>query len=457
MRMMKELLRHKREGHTWTRAEIDAFVHGVVHSTVSEAQAAAFLMAVCINGMDSHETAALTMAMATNGEEIPRRLTQRPAIDKHSTGGVGDKVSILLAPIAVACGLTVPMISGRGLGHTGGTLDKLESVRGFRTQLDMPELTSLLTSNYLFMAGQTQNLAPADRILYALRDVTGTVENITLLTASILSKKLAEGLDGLVMDMKVGNGAFMPTIEGAQQLAESIRTVCLEVELPVSFVFTRMDQPLGHSIGNWLEMVEAEATLRESVPKEGSLRDGVSGEGSLRDGASSELIEVTVALASQMLLLAGVVNDVDEAVARVNEVWNSGEAHAAFHAMIRAQGGDWQASVDYYGPFQPLTVIAEADGFVAALHAREVGLAALHAGAGRMRESDVIDHVAGIVLRKRVGDSVERGDVLAEVYAKDNVRRDVLAKQVLSLYEMTTAPHTGEPSVIIDVWPWSVS
>jgi len=449
---MKELLKHKRDGHAWTEHEIDGFVHGVVQGTVSDAQAAAFLMAVCIKGMDAHETAALTLSMARNGEEVPRGVTSRKTIDKHSTGGVGDKVSILLAPIAVACGLSVPMISGRGLGHTGGTLDKLESVLGFRTQLEMPELTSLLQTNHLFMAGQTRNLAPADRILYALRDVTGTVENITLLTASILSKKLAEGLDGLVMDMKVGNGAFMPSLEGAHRLAESIHSVCKEVGLPVSFVFTRMDQPLGSSIGNWLEMVEAEEALRSTVVQEGSLRDAVSGQGSLREGASPELIEVTVALASQMLLLGGVVNDVDEAVARVNEVWNSGQAHDAFHAMIRAQGGDWDASVEHYRPFRPLTVCADADGWVAGLHARELGLAALHAGAGRLRESDDIDHVAGIVLHKHVGDRVAKGDVLAEVYARDAVKLEELARSMKVLCEITTAPVEQEPSVIIDVW-----
>ncbi len=434
MRLMKELLKHKREGHAWTPQEIDGFVKGVVNGHVSDAQTAAFLMAVCINGMDAHETAALTLSMAHNGEEVPRGLTQRAAIDKHSTGGVGDKVSILLAPIAVACGLTVPMISGRGLGHTGGTLDKLESVLGFRTQLEMPELTSLLTINHLFMAGQTRNLAPADRILYALRDVTGTVENITLLTASILSKKLAEGLDGLVMDMKVGNGAFMSTIEGAHALAESIRAVCNEVGLPVAFVFTRMDEPLGRTIGNWLEMKEAE--------------------GALREGAAGDLEEVTVALAAQMLVLSGLKDDAVQAEDFVREVWHSGKALAAFHDMIRAQGGDWDASVEHYSTFLPLTVHALEDGWVSDLHAREFGLAALHAGAGRMRESDAIDHVAGIVLCKRVGDRVERGDTLAEVFASDDSKKVELAARVKALYETTTAPVYREPSVIIDLWPW---
>lgn len=444
MRLMKELLKHKREGHAWTPQEIDGFVKGLVHGHVSDAQAAAFLMAVCIKGMDAHETAALTLSMARNGEEVPRGLALRPSIDKHSTGGVGDKVSILLAPIAVACGLNVPMISGRGLGHTGGTLDKLESVLGFRTQLEMPELTSLLTTNHLFMAGQTRNLAPADRILYALRDVTGTVENITLLTASILSKKLAEGLDGLVMDMKVGNGAFMPSLEGAHALAESIRAVCNEVGLPVAFVFTRMDEPLGRTIGNWLEMVEAEGALRAGA--------AFSADPTFSEDAADHLVEVTVALASQMLLLGGIVKDLDEGAAHVRDVWRLGKAHDAFHAMLQAQGGDWDASVKHYSTFLPLTVHALEDGWVSELHARELGLAALHAGAGRMRETDAIDHAAGIVLHKRVGDRVERGDVLAEVYASDGSRREELSTRVQALYKMTTAPFNREPSVVIDMW-----
>lgn len=432
MKSTKELLRDKREGASWTTDEMSRFVEDLVRNKVSSAQIGAFLMAVCCRGLTDRETADLTLAMSRFGDTFPRGLSPRPCVDKHSTGGVGDKVSLLLAPLAVACGLRVPMISGRGLGHTGGTLDKLESVLGLSTQLTFEEMLRLQRDHHLFMAGQTEDLVPADRITYAVRDVTGTVENTSLITASILSKKLAEGLDGLVMDMKVGSAAFLPTLSDAYRLAESMQSVCKNVGLPITFVFTRMDQPLGRTIGNWLEIAEAELALATYAQK--------------------DLAEVTTILTAHMLLVAGSASSLEEALRTVIETWRSGAAHVIFHEMISRQGGRWADSVAQYATFSPTEIRADSAGTVDQMDARALAIHAMEAGSGRLVESDVVDPIAGLVLLHKAGDVVDAGEPLAQVYAADDQKRATLAEKASGLIKTTTAPVHREPSMIIDTW-----
>jgi thymidine phosphorylase len=432
MKSTKELLRFKRDGHHFTADDIHRFINGVVGGTVSAAQVAAFCMASCIRGLNSEETAALTLSMAQSGRVLKRSDTGRPRIDKHSTGGVGDKVSLLLTPLAASCGTDVPMISGRGLGHTGGTLDKLESVPGFSTVISEQEMDHYLAESGMFMAGQTVDLVPADRILYAVRDVTGTVENVGLLTASILSKKLAESLDGLVMDMKVGSAAFMQTLDQARTLAESMKSVCESVGVPVRFVFTRMDEPLGYAVGNWLEIAEAEHALATS--------------------AERSLAEVTIELTAHMVHLAGLETTIEDSRRRVVRAWKNGSAHQRFHRMIAQQGGRWSDAVTMYAMQKPLVIEAATSGWIDHIDARDVALAVLHAGGGRHREDDTIDPSAGVVFHCERGSEVAAGDPLVSVYAQDAARRDELAAAMRSIIQTKTAPVERKPSMIIEVW-----
>lgn len=435
MKSTKELLRFKRDGGRWSTSEIATFVRGLCDGSVSEPQAAAFLMAACIHGLTDDETAALTLAMAESGERLEPMQGSRNTIDKHSTGGVGDKVSLLLAPLARACGLVVPMISGRGLGHTGGTVDKLESIPGMNLQLSMDQLSQLRETYGLFMAAQSATLAPADRILYALRDVTGTVENTGLISASILSKKLAEGLNGLVMDVKVGSAAFMKTIEQAETLAASIRSVAALAGLPVSVVFTRMDAPLGYACGNWVEVAEAERSL------------------SNRSICATDLQEVTIELVAQMLVLANVNADIESATARVVECWDSGSAHAEFHHMISRQGGDYQAGEQAFAACPSVDVTARSSGTITSIDAMVTAEGLLDAGAGRKKETDVIDPFAGIVYHKHVGDWINTGDRLATISASNRDCLEPLTKCVLnSVVQKETASPEVKPSMIIQRW-----
>lgn len=432
MKSTKELLREKRDGREWTTEEMAWFVDGLVSNAVSAPQVAAFLMAACTRGLTPEETAALTLAMSRSGDMVPKGLTARPIIDKHSTGGVGDKTSLLLAPLAAACGLAVPMISGRGLGHTGGTLDKLESVVGFNVNLSLEQMSKLLGEHHLFMAGQTPNLVPADRITYALRDVTGTVESISLMTASILSKKLAENLDGLVMNMTVGRGAFLATLDESQRLAESMQRICRIVGLPVTFVFSRMDRPLGRAVGNWLEMVESEAALV-----------GIG---------SRDLVGLTSELVKQMLLLSDRTLTDEQARERIASAWRSGAAHQEFHAMIARQGGDWSASMETYAACPHVEILSVSAGYMPDLHARDIAVAAMQAGAGRMVETDAIDHAAGVVFYTDPGQAVEKDQPLARVYSSNRSRLDAFAATMADLLKTATAPVEQEPPILIDVW-----
>ena len=395
-----DLIRRKRDGGELSRAEIEFLVEGLTDGVVPTYQWAALAMAIVWRGMTAAETAALVEAMLHTGTVLDLSDIPGPKVDKHSTGGVGDKTSLILAPIAAACGVTVPMVSGRGLGHTGGTLDKLESIPGFRIDLDLAAYRRVARACGLVLIGQTAEIAPADRVLYALRDATATVESIPLITASILSKKLAEGIDALVLDVKCGDGAFMSRIEDARALAASMTTIGRALGKPVQAVLTSMDAPLGRMVGNALE-------VRESV-------DCLKGVG------PADLMEVSLELAAEMLLLGGVATSRDQALDRCRRSIADGSARERFRRVVAAQGGDPRVC-DEPEAILPRAecvelVRAERSGFVHALKAWAVGQASMILGAGRRTAEDAIDPAAGIVLHRTVGDRVAAGDVLAELH-----------------------------------------
>ncbi len=397
------LIAQKRDGGELAVEAIRWLVPAYVSGEVTDYQMAAFAMAVVLRGMTPRETAALTLAMRDSGKLA--RLGKRggPKVDKHSTGGVGDKVSICLAPLMAACGLRVPMISGRGLGHTGGTLDKLEAIPGFRVNLPLARFSRLVNTHGFSLIGQTADLAPADRKLYALRDVTGTVESIPLITASILSKKLAEDLDALVLDVKVGRGAFMKTLDDARALARSIVRVGTLAGVPTSAVLTRMDVPLGRTVGNALETAEAFEVLA--------------------GGGPDDLVECTLVLGAEMLRAGGVVKSDAAAQGLMRDAIASGRAAAKMEALVKAQGGDARVVREPdrlpRAP-QRASVQAARSGFVQDLDALAVAQVALRLGAGRTRADQAIDPRVGVVLVKKPGERVERGETLAEIHAADS-------------------------------------
>jgi len=395
-----DLIRRKRDGGELSREEIGFLVEGLTDGIVPTYQWAALAMAIVWRGMTAAETAALVEAMLHTGTVLDLSDIPGPKVDKHSTGGVGDKTSLILAPVAAACGVTVPMVSGRGLGHTGGTLDKLESIPGFRIDLDLAAYRRVARACGLVLIGQTAEIAPADRVLYALRDATATVESIPLITASILSKKLAEGIDALVLDVKCGDGAFMSRIEDARALAASMTTIGRALGKPVQAILTSMDVPLGRMVGNALE-------VRESV-------DCLKGEG------PADLMEVSLELAAEMLLLGGVATSRDQALDRCRRAIADGSALERFRRVVVAQGGDGRVCDE---PEKVLPraacvelVRAERSGSVHALKAWAVGQASMILGAGRRTAEDAIDPAAGIILHRTVGDRVAAGDVLAELH-----------------------------------------
>jgi thymidine phosphorylase len=396
--LAQEVIRRKRDGQALTVEQIDWLVAGITDGSVSDAQVGALAMAIVINGMASEERVALTGAMTRSGEVLTWDL-DRPVLDKHSTGGVGDKVSLLLAPIVAACGGAVPMISGRGLGHTGGTLDKLDAIPGYDTAPDRERFVATVREAGCAIIGQTGDLAPADRRLYAIRDATGTVESIPLIVASILSKKLAAGLDALVMDVKVGSGAFLPELDQARELAQAIIDVAVGNGLATAALLTDMDRVLGRTAGNAVE-------VREAIDH---LTAGEAGDG--------RLVEVTLALAEQLLALKGVDADPRAAL-------ESGAAAEHFAQMVSALGGpsDLLERPDDHLPRAPVTIEAHAerDGVVAGVDVRAVGLAIIDLGGGRRREDEAIDHAVGLTEVAEPGERVgPHGQPLALVHARD--------------------------------------
>src|SRR5512138_3541880 len=427
-----EVIHRKRDGHAIPPGEIAALVSAFTRGDVPEYQMAAFCMAVFFRGMDDGEVGALTEAMLRSGDVLDLSAIPGAKVDKHSTGGVGDKVSLALAPLAAACGVKVPMISGRGLGHTGGTLDKLEAIPGFRVDLPIERFRALVRDVGAGLVGLTARLAPADRKLCARRDVTATVESIPLIAASIMSKKLAEGIDALVLDVKVGSGAFMKTREDARALARALAAIGRGMGKKVSALLTRMDEPLGRAVGNALEVVETIELLR--------------------GGGPADLREVTVELTAEMLVLGGAAPDRSAARAKVEGAIADGRGLAKLEEIVAAQGGDAATIRDPARlPRAPRTyeVPAPAAGLVAAIDAEAIGLAAVALGAGRARVEDRVDPAVGLVVRKRLGDRVERGEPLCTVHEGDRSEpRDRVAARLAAAWRIGPAAAAPGPLVL---------
>ncbi|HEV3384863.1 MAG TPA: thymidine phosphorylase [Gemmata sp.] len=432
-----DIIRKKRDGGELTPDEIDSFVRGTLSSAEwAPYQLSALLMAVYLRGMSSVETAHLTRAMANSGTRLDLSDIPGPKVDKHSTGGVGDKTSLILGPLAAACGVVVPMISGRGLGHSGGTLDKLESIPGFRVGLSENEFRTALRKVKLGLIGQTAEIAPADKVLYALRDVTGTVESIPLITASILSKKLAEGISGLVMDVKCGRGAFMKTQVDAKALADSLVRVGTASGLKMTATITAMDAPLGRNVGNSLEVLEAIDVL-----KGGSLE-------------STDLIDLSVLLAARMVKLAGLARDDIEAVARVRVALTSGAGLEVFRRCIEQQGGDTRVIDDPDRlPLAPrfMQVKADRSGFIGQMDAELVGVAAMLLGAGRNRAEDTIDHSVGIIVRAKPGEQVRAGNTVFEVRYNDGTKLASARELLDRSYTIGEAVPEHQPLILEEI------
>jgi pyrimidine-nucleoside phosphorylase len=396
----QQVIARKRDGAVLTTAEIESFVRGATDGSWADYQLSALLMAIFLRGMTAAETAELTGAMMRSGAVADLSSVRRPKVDKHSTGGVGDKISLHLAPMAAVCGVAVPMISGRGLGHTGGTLDKLESIAGFRVGLSLPEYRAQVEKVGVALIGQTADLAPADKKLYALRDVTATVESIPLICASILCKKLAEGIDALILDVKFGRGAFLPEKARARELAQAMVDLGRAMGKPVRAVLTAMDQPLGRAVGNALEVAESIACLRGEGP--------------------ADVMEVTFALGEQMLLIAGAAGTAAAARQKLVAGLESGAALAKFREIVVAQGGDARM-VDEPDrlPAAPQRepLVSPAGGWVRDVDARRVALATFRLGAGRARAEDKIDPAVGIDRLVKVGERVAPGGALCVIHS----------------------------------------
>jgi pyrimidine-nucleoside phosphorylase len=415
-----ELIERKRNGEEVPAAELRELVAAYVRGEVPDYQAAAFLMAVWFRGLTPAETYALTDAMVASGErvDLAARLGRR-VVDKHSTGGVGDKVTIAVGPVVAACGVPFGKMSGRGLGHTGGTLDKLESIPGFRVELTTDELVEQTREIGIAVAGQTADLVPADRKLYALRDVTATIDQVSLIAASIMSKKIAAGASAVVLDVKVGEGAFMPTVDAARGLAREMRSLGERAGMDVVCVLTDMNQPLGRAVGNALEVREAWETLSGAGP--------------------ADLRELVLDAAAQLLALSDLGVDEEEGRRRAETALDDGSALAAFDRWVRAQGGDPDPARLPAAPVvRPVAV--PADGYVRELGAREVAAAAMKLGAGREVAGEPVDHAVGIVCCAKRGDRVERGEPLAEIHARDDAAADAAEATLLSAYEIGDEP-----------------
>ncbi|MCU7492312.1 MAG: thymidine phosphorylase [Bacteroidota bacterium] len=394
-----ELIRKKRNGEELSEVEIGFLIKSYIKNKIPDYQFSALLMAIFFNGMTTGETAALTKAMLYSGKVIDLKPIPGVKIDKHSTGGVGDKTSLILAPIAAAAGIKVPMISGRGLGHTGGTLDKLEAIPGFRTDLSLSQYKSVIKKCGTVLIGQTKDIAPADKLIYALRDVTATVESIPLITSSIMSKKLAEGIDGLVLDIKTGSGAFMREQKEARKLAEALINTAKAFDKKVIGFITDMNQPLGRYIGNWLEVYESIRVLQGEK--------------------SDDLMEVTHSLTGAMIYLGGKASSIEEGVEVSREMITSGKAFEKLIEIVKLQGGDINLVKNpgkYPKPRIVETVTAPKSGYFNAIDNFALGMVSLELGAGRMTKEDVIDPKAGIVFYPKLGDRINKGDVIAEFH-----------------------------------------
>lgn len=423
-----ELIREKRNGGKLNKEEIDFLIQGYSSGSIPDYQFSAFLMAVYLNGCDKEETAHITDSMLHSGKVVDLSSIPGKKVDKHSTGGVGDKTSLILAPIAAAAGVKVPMISGRGLGHSGGTLDKLESIPGFRTDLELDEYLRVIRECGAVLIGQTAEIAPADKKIYALRDVTATVESIPLITGSIMSKKLAEGIDGLVLDIKTGSGAFMKTIDEAEKLGNSLVDTAKRFRKSVIGFITDMNQPLGNFIGNWLEIVESVEVLRgKDVP---------------------DLVDVTLHLSGAMIYLADLAGSIEEGIEISGKMISSGAAYDKFLEMVEIQGGDTGliANISNYPKSKyHEKIYTENSGFLAGVDNYSIGMSALQLGAGRMTKEDIIDPKAGMIFHVKIGDRLKSGDLIAEIYTdKENQIEAVKGRILNSLNYSSSAVEKPE-------------
>nr|WP_262913597.1 thymidine phosphorylase [Rhizobium halophilum] len=429
----QEIIRRKRDGLELSREEITGFIQGLTDNGITEGQAAALAMAIFFRGMTRDETVALTLTMRDSGEVMHWPDLRRPVADKHSTGGVGDNVSLMLAPIVAACGLAVPMISGRGLGHTGGTLDKLQSIPGYNVMPDVDLLHRVVAEAGCAIIGQTADLAPADRRLYAIRDVTATVESVPLITASILSKKLAAGLETLVLDVKVGNGAFMGSMEEAEALAHSLVEVANGAGTRTTALLTDMNQPLADAAGNALE-------IRNCL-------DFLSG-----GKNDTRLHDVVMALAAEMLVQASVVADRQDASARAQAALDSGKAKEHFSRMVSLLGGPPDLAENPDRHLRKASVVvpvtAETDGWLSGCATRDLGLAVVELGGGRKRPTDAIDHAVGIDRILPLGTKVSRGEPIAFVHAANHAQGEAMAKNVSRCFTIDDGPPAPQPVVL---------
>jgi len=412
-----QIIIKKRDCQPLSQEEIRYFISSFVKGEIEDYQMSAMLMAILLNGMSDKEIYWLTKEYIDSGVTLTFPESQGRCIDKHSTGGVGDKLSLMIGPLAAECGVMVPMISGRGLGHTGGTLDKLESIPGFQTQISIDRFQKIVRDNNFAIVGQSDKIVPADKRIYALRDVTGTVESIPLITASIMSKKIASGMDGLVIDLKVGNGAFIGTMEHAHQLAESMSKIAKEFDKTITINFTDMNAPLGRYIGNAIEVIEAIEFLKGNM--------------------EPDLKEVTYKLVADMLILAGISENFNEAEIMIDQTIESGRALERFRKGIELQHGNPQVIDDYALFPQPKHVIeiyAKQTGYIKNINSKDIGYALIEVKAGRKQTKDTIDHAAGLKLLKKVGDEVTKGEPIAELYY-DNDQGNKTAKEIENCFE----------------------
>ena len=424
-----ELLLKKRDGAALSADELRFFVSGYLDGSIAEYQMSALLMASYLQGLSDSEIAALTSCYIASGKTITFD-DALPVADKHSTGGVGDKISLMLAPIAASLGLYVPMISGRGLGHTGGTLDKLESIPGFVTSFSMHDFVALVEKHGYALVGQSAELVPADKRIYALRDVTATVESPGLITASIMSKKIAEGAKHLVIDLKIGSGAFMPNLRRAKELSELLISTGESFGQKVKVVFSNMNSPLGHAVGNALETIEAIEYLKGNF--------------------LPDTYELTTTLCSQMLLSAGLAATAEEAKNMIDNAVSSGKALEKFREIILAQGGDAKVIDDYSRFAQAavkLPLIATQEGYVHSIDSRAIGYALVRIKAGRMQVSDTLDYSAGALLYPKIGDFIKPGQKLGEIHAASETQVRDTAALILAAYKLNPLPCKPEPLI----------
>jgi len=433
-----DLIVKKRDGGALAADEIEFLINGYVAGEIPDYQVSAFLMAAFFNGMTGAESGALTRAMINSGTTMDLSALPGPLVDKHSTGGVGDKVSLILAPLAAACGLQVPMMSGRALGHTGGTLDKLESITGYSTALDADRFAEIISQCGYAMTGQSRDIVPADRLLYAMRDVTGTVESVPLITASIMSKKFAEGAEALVFDVKSGSGAFMKTLDDSRRLAESLIATGESLGRKIVAVITRMTEPLGYMVGNFVEVVEsAYCLMADRAPS------------NFRYPA--DLMDVTIRLTEWMLVAGGVSDGVTEAEKRCRDALADGSAYERFRQNVAAQGGDpelLEAGLESRRSPERQTLTADQSGYVTDIDAYQVGMAGVYLGAGRSKTDDEVLADVGVELYRKVGDEVRAGEPLCTIYAESTSSLEEAARRVTSAYCIDAAPPTVEPLIL---------